>query len=84
MATFEHDEFEAKPLTANEMVYRSFWLGFIFHMLTNLFIQDWYGLEKYKNVLDNGWVDIHWGVWIAPMFIILVIYNWIAKLSRAL
>ena len=79
MTTYEYNETETKRPTALNLVSRAFWLGFISHILINLMLQDFHGLEGYKKLLDNHWVEISWGWWLIPLFIVTVLYYRVQK-----
>ena len=77
MTIYENDEIvieDNKP-KAIKLVQRSFWLGFIFHSLLTLFIQDWMGLEYYSKYAAEHWMDIHWAVWLPGIFIVAYWYQ---------
>ena len=79
MAAYEHNETIVEKPKALDLVSKAFWLGFISHMLLNLMLQDFHGLEGYKEVLDRHWVEISWGWWLIPLVIVAVIYYRVQK-----
>lgn len=60
--------------TAKKLVLRSFWTGFFFHLVINLFHQDWIGKEGYLMLVDQNWWDIHWSVWVLPTIALMYFY----------
>lgn len=51
----------------------AFWCGFFAHAFLNCLIQDAYGLEGYKAMLDKRWLDIPWWMWVPLLLLVFFI-----------
>jgi hypothetical protein len=43
-------------------------------------VEDWYGLERYSELMHKHWVNIHWAVW-ALLFLAACIYEAIDRVN---
>jgi len=51
-----------------------FWLGSFQAWIWIAFWQDWRGKEEILRSLQEHWVEVHWGVWLAAWLVVLVLY----------
>ncbi|KKM97500.1 hypothetical protein LCGC14_1167510 [marine sediment metagenome] len=45
------------------------WLGILTTISITGFIQDWYGLEKYKRVITDNWIHMSPWWWLIPWLV---------------
>ena len=63
-----------REMTPTRRLGIAFWLGSAQTAVIYSLMQDWHGKEAVIQMIQDGWTDTHWTVWLAAWFMLLVLY----------
>lgn len=63
----------------SKMLSWAFWCGFAMNIFLTNTVMNFYGLDAWVAALQEGWLDIHWGIWLVIAWIPAYIFMRLKK-----